>query len=145
MTTKINARDVAQYILNESGPVPTMKLQKLVYYCQAWSLVWDDIHLFDDKIEAWANGPVVPELFYEHQGQFLVQEISQADPDKLNQTQKETVDAVLQFYGDKPSHWLSDLTHMEEPWQKAREGLPAGERGDREITHRAMCDYYSSL
>ena len=31
--------DVVKYILNQTGPIPAMKLQKLVYYCQAWSLV----------------------------------------------------------------------------------------------------------
>ena len=31
------------------------KLQKLVYYCQAWSLVWDEEPLFEARIEAWAN------------------------------------------------------------------------------------------
>lgn len=47
--------DVARYILtrlDEDGklPVTTWKLQKLVYYSQAWSLVWDDVPLFDAPI-----------------------------------------------------------------------------------------------
>lgn len=41
----------------------TMKLEKLTYYCQAWSLAWDDVPLFDEEFEAWANGPVCPQLF----------------------------------------------------------------------------------
>ena len=51
--------DVAAYILERQGSMTTMKLQKLVYYCQAWSLVWDERPLFDESIEAWANGPVL--------------------------------------------------------------------------------------
>ncbi|WP_307850044.1 MULTISPECIES: type II toxin-antitoxin system antitoxin SocA domain-containing protein [unclassified Saccharopolyspora] len=39
-----------------------MKLQKLVYYSQAWHLVWDERPLFDEPVQAWANGPVVPDL-----------------------------------------------------------------------------------
>lgn len=35
------ARDVAQYIRDQIGELSTIKLQKLVYYCKAWSLVWD--------------------------------------------------------------------------------------------------------
>ena len=35
-----SAHDVAAYILKKLGPMTAMKLQKLVYYCQAWSLVW---------------------------------------------------------------------------------------------------------
>lgn len=55
--------DVAEYILQKLGEVTTMKLQKLVYYCQAWSLVWDEQPLFEDDFQAWANGPVCPALF----------------------------------------------------------------------------------
>jgi uncharacterized phage-associated protein len=57
-----NVRDVAQYILEQQGQMTTWKLQKLVYYAQAWSLVWDERPLFDDRIEAWANGPVIRSL-----------------------------------------------------------------------------------
>ena len=50
---KVTAIDVAAYILSKQGDMPAMKLQKLVYYSQAWSLVWDDKPLFRDRIEAW--------------------------------------------------------------------------------------------
>ena len=40
--------DVAVYILNSCGEMTAMKLHKLVYYAQAWSLVCDDSPLFDD-------------------------------------------------------------------------------------------------
>ena len=45
--------DAAAYMLQRCGPMTTWKLQKLVYYAQAWSLVWDDDALFDEEIEAW--------------------------------------------------------------------------------------------
>lgn len=64
-----NAFDVAKYILEVKGTMSTMKLQKLCYYAQAWSLVWDDKPLFDEEFEAWANGPVCRELFFKTQGQ----------------------------------------------------------------------------
>ncbi len=57
------ALDVAAFILNKRGPMTAMKLQKLVYYSKAWHLVWEDKLLFTEPIEAWANGPVVPELY----------------------------------------------------------------------------------
>ena len=52
---------------------------------------------------------------------------------------------MLGYYGDKSAQWLIDLTHSEEPWKQARVGLAPGERGNREITHAAMADYYSGL
>jgi uncharacterized phage-associated protein len=140
-----NVFDVAAYILTKRSTMTAMKLQKLVYYCQAWSLVWDDAPLFPERIEAWANGPVVRELYEAHRGQFKVQGIGSGNPAALTQEQRETIDAVLQFYGDKPSQWLSDLTHQEAPWRDARKGYASGEYCDREITPAAMAEYYGSL
>jgi uncharacterized phage-associated protein len=140
-----NVHDVAAYVLAKRGPMTAMKLQKLVYYSQAWSLVWDETPLFPERIEAWAMGPVAPALYGVHRGQYIVNEIPQGDPERLTETERETVDAVLEFYGNKTSQWLSDLTHQERPWQEAREGYGPGESCDNEITHSAMAEYYSSL
>lgn len=137
--------DIAAYILARRGEMTAMKLQKLVYYCQAWSLVWDERPLFRERIEAWANGPVVPVLYAVHRGQFKVRSWSHGDPDALTQVQRDTVDAVLAHYGPKSSQWLSDLTHAEAPWREARHGLTVGERGNRVISHASMAEYYGSL
>lgn len=142
--SQVSANDVAAYILEKMGPMTTLKLQKLLYYSQAWSLVWDEEPLFYEQIEAWANGPVVREVFNEHRNMFTIERTS-GDPSKLNPTQKETIDSVLSFYGDKSSQWLSDLTHMEDPWKNARAGLAPGERSNRIITHASMMEYYNSL
>ena len=135
----ISVLDVAAYILNKKGMMTAMKLQKLVYYAQAWSLVWDEKPLFSSKINACASGPVVPVLYGVHKGQYLVSRISGGNSRRLNQMQRETVDAVLKFYGDKTSQWLSVLAHSESPWIEARE------RGNNEITPSSMVEYYSSL
>jgi uncharacterized phage-associated protein len=142
-----NVRCVAQYILEKQGTMTTWKLQKLVYFCQAWSLVWDDAPLFEDDVEAWANGPVVRSLYNIHAGQFQIGAVPGGNSSLLNETQRETIDAVLAEYGDKSSLWLRDLTHMEDPWIKTREraGLQDGDRGSAVITHGDMADYYGSL
>ena len=137
--------DVAAYILQQKGPMTTWKMQKLVYYCQAWSLVWDDDVLFQEETQAWANGPVVPTLYEAHRGEYRVATIKQGNPDALTDSQRGTVDAVLDFYGDKSAQWLSDLTHMEDPWRKARAGIRDGERGTARITEESLAEYYGSL
>jgi len=139
------AKDVAAYILQTKGPVTAMKLQKLVYYCQAWHLVWEDEPLFPEKIEAWVNGPVVRELWDAHRGCFRIESIPGGDPENLTDAERTTIDAVLEFYGDKSSQWLSDLTHMEEPWRRARGELAPDDRTAREIPLASMADYYSAL
>ena len=139
-----SAHDVAAYILRKLGPMTAMKLQKLVYYCQAWSLVWDDKPLFQEEIQAWANGPVVRELYERHKGRYMVNAWD-GDVDAFNPEERETIDGVIEFYGGKNSHWLSDLTHRESPWLEARQGLSPGERGENVISHASMMEYYSSL
>lgn len=141
-----NVKDIAQYILEKQGEMTTIKLQKLVYYCQAWALVWTETPLFDSPIEAWANGPVTPELFCAHQGQFRVNENSAiGNSGTLSADSKDIIDNVLKGYGDRPSQWLVELTHLEDPWKNARIGIPAGVRCNTEITHEAMATYYSGL
>lgn len=141
----VSAHDVAAYILERSGPLSAMKLQKLVYYSQAWSLVWDDRPLFPERIEAWANGPVVRDLYDRHRGHFQVKGWRWGNASRLGQAERATVDSVLNYYGPHSAQWLSDLTHRETPWKDARRGLPDGERGDREISLESMMEYYSSL
>jgi uncharacterized phage-associated protein len=140
-----SVHDVAAYILERNGTMTTMKLQKLVYYCQAWSLVWDEDPLFHESIEAWANGPVVRELYDKHKALFNVSKWRWGTPSSLSKKQKATIDAVLKFYGPKTSQWLSDLTHKEDPWVLARNGLGPSDRGSNEITLSSMMEYYSSL
>jgi uncharacterized phage-associated protein len=137
--------DVAAYILKKHGPMSSMKLQKLVYYSQAWSLVWDEKPIFKEKIRAWAGGPAVPELFFEHQGRFTVDKEPRGKSGNLTEDERDTVDAIVKFYGDRTGQWLSDLTHKERPWLEARAGLADGERGNAEITYAAMAEYYSGL
>lgn len=140
-----NVHDVAVYILSKQGPMTAMKLQKLVYYSQAWSLVWDEKPLFAERIEAWANGPIVPELYDAHRGKFRVDHWPLSHPDRLTDVEKETINAVLGHYGDMSSHMLGDLAHKEGPWAEARAGLPPSARGNAEITHALMAEYYGSL
>jgi uncharacterized phage-associated protein len=140
-----NVHDVAAYVLAKRGSVSTWKLQKLVYYCQAWHLVWEDEPLFRDRIEAWANGPVIPALYRHHRGSFSVSTWSPGDPQRLTAAQKSTIDSVLDFYGDKSGHWLSELTHAEPPWKRARQGLGPADRGNRQITTADMAEYYGGL
>jgi Uncharacterized phage-associated protein len=143
-----NVFDVAKYVLNKTGEISTMKLQKLVYYCQAWSLAWDEVPLFEEDFQAWANGPVCVPLFDFHRGKFVINTdflSDKANIDHLSKTQRETIDAVLEDLGDKESQWLSNLTHMEAPWKNARKGIPPGIRGDQIISKADIQEYYLGI
>lgn len=142
-----NVFHVAKYILDRTGKMSTMKIHKLLYYAQAWSLVWDDAPLFEDRIEAWVGGPVICALFEKHRGLFEVtpKMFVKFSKNTLTPTQSETIDVVLRDYGQRSSQWLSDQTHVEDPWRDARKGLRDSERGCQEITQEALKKYYSSL
>ena len=141
-----NIFDAAKYILERLGEMSTMKLQKLCYYTQAWSLVWDDVPLFDEEFEAWASGPVCSELFYKTHGIFSVTAKDEAGgTGDLSEDQKDTIDAVLEHYGNHNAQWLSQLTHMEDPWNDARKGISIGAGCSNIITKESMAMYYGGL
>ena len=124
----------------------TWKLQKLVYYSQAWSLAWDDKPLFAERIEAWANGPVVPDLYKKHRRQFSVESWDEwGSPDNFSEDQQETIDIILADYGDLTGRQLSHLTHAERPWREARDGLGPTDPSSSEITTTSMQAYYEAL
>lgn len=139
--------DVAKYITERTGEVSAMKLQKLMYYAQAWNLVWEEEPLFPNDFQAWANGPVLPTLYNRHRGMFKVDAalFRDADGGKLTDSERDNVDKVLTFYGDKTAQWLSNLTHQEDPWRVARGELPAGASSEAIIPQAAIHEYYSSL
>jgi uncharacterized phage-associated protein len=139
-------QDVAAAILERTGEqLDTWKLQKLVYYCQAWHLVWEQEPLFSERIEAWAGGPVIPALYEHHRGEFRVSSWPWGDSSKLSGDELTTIDAVLSSYGKLTGRQLRVLTHREDPWVHARNGLAPGERSSRVIDPDGMLDYYSGI
>ncbi len=147
MATK-NVFDVAAFILSQKHPLPTLRLHKLLYYCQAWSLVWDEEPLFEQPIYAWSGGPIIKELYEANQGIYQMDSSDiprLGNPDALSETQKETVQSVLRDYGNKSAQWLRDLIIMEKPWREARKGLDDREGGGREITLASLAEYYEGV
>ena len=107
--------------------------------------MWDEQSLFEEPIEAWINGPVVRTLFAYHRGNFQISEIPIGVPAKLSAEQKETINAVLNFYGNKTGQQLVEITHLEDPWKIARTGMSYDERGERIISLESMMEYYTSI
>lgn len=120
-------------------------MHKLLYYCQAWSLVWVEEPLFNEKIIAWETGPIIKELYEKYRDYFHLTSVVEGNSELLSKEQKNIIDRVLDSYGNKTAQWLSDLTHKETPWIDAREGLLPGERENVEISLASMYQYYSGL
>lgn len=140
-----SVHDVAAYIVGSIGRISTMKLQKLAYYSQAWNLVWLEEPLFDSEIQAWINGPVVWDLFDKHRGRFTVDSWPEGDASNLRKPETQTIDAVLDAYGKFNGQQLSALSHQEDPWIEAREGLSQTQSSSAPISLDRMQQYYSAV
>ena len=144
-----NVFDVAKYILSTKGNMTAMRLQKLCFYSQAWNLVWLEAPLFNEEIEAWAGGPVIPQLYGWHRGQFIVNindDLINNCNNDLNDNEIDTINCVLRDYGEYTAQELSDLTHQEKPWQGAYENnKDSFGRCNTVISLASIHEYYSGL
>jgi uncharacterized phage-associated protein len=128
-----------------------LKLQKLLYYVQAWYLAFHSSTLFDGKFQAWVHGPVNRQIYDRFSAtKSLYSEVSKSDisedfdPDKIPTKSRNHIDAVLDVYAKYTGAQLEALTHEESPWVNARKGYSASARCENEISETAMQKYYSA-
>lgn len=158
----MKALEVSKIILTHfdyTGDLITnKKLQKLLYYVEAWSLVYHS-SLIDEDFEAWVHGPVVPDVYHAYKGfgyTPIKNEYSEGQSAsnkirellgnvKIDQTQKDIFFAVLEKYGSLNSFQLETLSHSEKPWLLAREGQGPFDHSAKVISKELMKEYYSSL
>ena len=140
MTRTKKIDNVVKYIVNRPDfDVTNLKLQKLLYYCQAVHLVLNnDIPLFTDKIEAWEYGPVVPSVYQKYKR--CKGCITEKGSVQLASKDIEAIDITLDSYGSYSASQLISAVHAEKPW------IEAFDKGrNTEITTRAMFDYYKTI
>jgi uncharacterized phage-associated protein len=135
--------DVAAALLAETGSVTTMKLQKLVYYSQAWHLVFHGEPLFADAIEAWPQGPVTRSLYDKHRRRWEVSSWPAGDRSRLAPVERDTLRWVLDKYGAFSAESLSQMTHMETPWRIARGVLGPDDHCSTPIDRQQMKHFYA--
>jgi uncharacterized phage-associated protein len=102
--------------------------------------VWDDEPLFHESIGARASGPTVRELYEEYKGLFIIDKWEAGNLEALTETHKDTIGAVLAYYGERPTQWLINLVFKER-----REVEASHKPSGKSISHEALYDYYSGL
>lgn len=120
--------DIANKILAKPNSeceelISNMKLQKLLYYMQGFHLAYFGTPLFDDRIEAWYYGPVVPSV-YDHFSKYKSQGIM-PEKDKtitLSEDEERLFDEVYKVYGEYSAIGLMNMTHSEMPWKSTATG-----------------------
>ena len=122
----LNCHQVANYFLTkvnaEEGEVITnLKLQKLAYYVQSASLAFFEVPLFNEDLEAWKHGPVVPELYrsFKKHGSNSLPRARNVAVDCYSPHDRKLMDDVYAFFGQFAAWKLRDMTHEETPWLEA--------------------------
>ncbi|MDO8431954.1 MAG: DUF4065 domain-containing protein [Candidatus Binatus sp.] len=138
---------IAKYILTFSDPdnagelVTNMKLQKLLYYAQGFSLAINERSIFNEPIEAWVHGPVVPKVYreYSHYGAAGIPVPEDYDSSQISPADRDLLDEVWSVYGQYSAWKLRNMTHEETPWKQGRT------RSDRLITEDSLMDFFLTL
>lgn len=128
----IDCLNVARYFIiraYEDGieaEMTNLKVQKLLYYAQSLHLALYNEPLFAEEIQAWRYGPVCPPA-YKFYSEFEAKQLPIPDKESLLQLpreKKELLEEIWEYFGGYHAYKLSDMSHLEFPWKKARKGLP---------------------
>jgi uncharacterized phage-associated protein len=143
------AEEIAETIIDLSrkrniNDLTNLKLQKLLYYSQAWHLALTDNPIFIEDVEAWIHGPVVPRVFgtfKEYRWGVISREVKPINDDSIIRH----IEEVIHTYGKFGATELERLTHSEEPWISARRGLAPDEPSRNVIPKEHMKNFYQGL
>lgn len=135
--------DICRHVINYSNEhdygISNLKLQKILYFIQAYFLTnkIDNSPCFDEKIEAWDFGPVVPKAYHEYK-QYGSGDIPTVDSyiwfdeediwnfkrvkfkdNIIKDEDKKLIDKVIDMFSDYSATDLVSLTHRQLPWINA--------------------------
>lgn len=149
-SNEISPDDAADFILcecRERGDVLTnLKLQKLLYYAQAWYLALEDKPLFSEDFQAWVHGPVLLSQYHrykEHEWRPILSEIKK--PELVNNKVVSHLIEVVDVFGAETGTALELMTHNEQPWKDARQGVPIDQQSNAVISKDSMTTFYRAI
>ena len=129
----IDCLNVARYFIirayedgREAEMTNSRSVQKLLYYAQSLHLALYNEPLFAEEIQAWRYGPVCPPA-YRFYSDFEAKQLPIPPKEILSDfssEKKELLEEIWEYFGGYHAYKLSDMTHVEFPWKKARKGLP---------------------
>ena len=154
--TAFTADLIADYFLSLSNevqdPITNLKLQKLVYYTQAWFYAYCKNPMFKEDFQAWVHGPVIPTLYDKYKGfswhPIIRDDLGEGSLAKIKTTfgvaAAKVLDDVVNQYFPLSGFELEQLTHNEDPWKIARGSMTPFEKSSNEITSELIIAYYTS-
>ncbi|EAQ35992.1 Uncharacterized phage-associated protein [Nitrobacter sp. Nb-311A] len=140
--------DIAKWFINradrEAGDDMThLKLQKLIYFSQAWHLANFNKPLFQEDIEAWAHGPVVPSVWHQYKEYRWGSIPPITDDFDVDANVAGYLDKIYARYGELSGKALERLTHEHAPWRETRGDLPPEAKCTDTISKNLMRDFYA--
>ena len=148
--------DITDYVISRlvTGGVHLnqLKLQKLLYYIQAWHLAYAGKPIVDARFQAWVHGPVNREVFDRFKATKMLYSPMTTDDirpgfnsdQSLTADQRGFIDIVLEVYAPLAGDQLEALSHQEDPWIQARGTLSPDQRCETEIDEGIMIKFYRS-
>lgn len=139
--------DTAYSILALGGTMPTMKMQKLVYYTNIHCLKQTGRFLFPEDFQAWSVGPVCWQLFQQHRGMFAINtdDYRQRCPKArlLEEFYLKMARTVVELYDQFTGRELCEqFKQPDTPWSQARRNLKSYDPGTETITKQMLRAYY---
>jgi len=146
---KYTCFDIANYFLHKAKEtginVTNLKLQKLVYYAQAWHLAIHNEPLMEGaEFQAWIHGPVIHELWNEYRNCSYEPINEEVTPPELDARTNQFLEEVVEVYLDKDAYTMELMSHREDPWILARNGCADNERCTNIISQESMRTYFKS-
>lgn len=141
---------VARYMLHRAEEVTPMVLQKLLYFAQAFFRALYRTDLFTDDCQAWAYGPVYPDIYrmYSDCGWNPISMPTMEEAEDFSEfTTREIVlmNAVADIFGMYSGGILSRITHNERPWIETRGNLLPNDRSAATIDKKLIDDYFKKV
>ena len=119
-----NVLDIAKKLIkmadddtaNGGDNLTNLKLQKLLYYEQGFHLAAFDAPLFNEQVEAWMYGPVIP-VAYDFYQQFGAASLPVDDNVIVLEDEEESLFyQVYDAFREFSAIGLMNKTHQERPW-----------------------------
>lgn len=152
VSTSPSVLDVAAYLSKQyydgyihDSRLTTMQLQKLAFFCQAYSLGWFNKPLYQESFYDYKDGPVSKTLYDVHKGKLIVTDDMFSSDHEFSPSERYVMDSILYAFGRYSGDELSDITHCDGPWKTVRGDMPVNEPDDKVIPISVIEKYYKEL
>lgn len=137
-----NASEVAEYIIarchQKHEAISNLKLQKILYFVQAQFIVKLGVPCFDNIMQAWNYGPVVPDVYRKYRG-YGNTNIPSFGGKKFHfeKDEQRTLDATIDRASEYAASQLVEIAHNQCPW------IDAYKKADRIITPESIKKFFT--